>query len=112
MGLAEALLVLLGSSFGAALVNALSQAWQAKADRKAKKDDTDLATLAATAEGVKYLLYVEILRLGTQYIADGEVDFEDRRILNLMHHTYHDGLNGNGDLDGVMDLVNKLPLKL
>ena len=39
------------------------------------------------------------------------MDFDDRRILNLMHKSYHDGLGGNGDLDNVMNDVNRLPLK-
>ena len=36
---------------------------------------------------------------------------DDRRVLNEMHHCYHDGLGGNGDLDNLMQEVNKLPLK-
>lgn len=49
--------------------------------------------------------------LGQRYVADNEVDFDDRRILNQMHKSYHDDLGGNGDLDGLMKVVNALPLK-
>ena len=62
-------------------------------------------------EAMKFMLYDRIRYLGQAYIADKEIDFDDRRILNNMHHTYHDGLCGNGDLDTLMEEVNHLPLK-
>lgn len=95
-----------GSGFGA-LVAAIAAAIQARAARKEREENHD----DAVAEGVKYLLYVEILRLGKKFIADGKVDFDERRILNAMHSTYHNGLSGNGDLDNIMEAVNDLPLK-
>ncbi len=49
--------------------------------------------------------------LGQAYIAESEIDFDDRRILNDMHRSYHNGLGGNGDLDKLMEAVNDLPLK-
>ena len=49
--------------------------------------------------------------LGQKYIEAGEIDFDDRRILNAMHDSYHNGLGGNGDADVVMQEVNKLPLR-
>ena len=66
---------------------------------------------SALAKGLKVILLDRILYLGQRYIADGEVSFEDRRILHLMHDVYHDELNGNGDADLVMTAVDKLPLK-
>ena len=45
-----------------------------------------------------------------QYIEAGEVDFDQRRILREMHTVYHFGLQGNGDLDQLMEAVAKLPL--
>jgi len=57
-------------------------------------------------------LYDRIRFVALSYIEEGEVDFDDRRILNDMHRSYHVGLNGNGDLDELMKQVNKLPLKL
>lgn len=62
-------------------------------------------------EALKFILYDRIRYLGQAYIAEKEIDFDDRRILNNMHHTYHDGLCGNGDLDTLMAEVNRLPLK-
>ena len=102
-------------------------------NRKAKKEDkaeekeeyaqhqADLKTeerlssiekkIIAQNEAMKYVLYDRIRYLGQAYIADSEIDFDDRRILNNMHHSYHFGLGGNGDLDTLMDEVNHLPLK-
>lgn len=62
-------------------------------------------------EALKFILYDRIRYLGQAYIAEKEIDFDDRRILNNMHHTYHFGLCGNGDLDTLMEEVNHLPLK-
>lgn len=65
----------------------------------------------ALTEGMKYVLYDRIRFLAQEYISDGEVDFDDRRILGNMHRSYHGGLSGNGDLDILMREVNSLPLK-
>lgn len=65
----------------------------------------------AQSEALKFILYDRIRYLGQAYIADGEIDFDDRRILNEMHRSYHSGLDGNGDLDVLMREVDALPLK-
>lgn len=70
------------------------------------EDKTD-----AQSEALKYILYDRIRYLGQAYIAEEEIDFDDRRILNDMHRSYHSGLGGNGDLDVLMRDVNDLPLK-
>lgn len=67
--------------------------------------------IKAQSAALKYLLFDRIQYLGQAYIAAGEVDFDDRRRLNEMHHIYHFGLDGNGDLDILMESVNSLPLK-
>lgn len=67
--------------------------------------------LKAQSEAMKYVLYDRIRYLGQAYISEGEIDFDDRRILNDMHRSYHSGLCGNGDLDVLMQEVNHLPLK-
>ena len=72
------------------------------------------ALIAQIGEGIRQRRkrkYDRIRHLGQKYIADGSVDFDDRRILNQMHKSYHDGLGGNGDLDNIMGEVNKLPLR-
>lgn len=91
-------------------------------NRKAKKNDDaeldvkeELAALkmqnGVQSEALKYIMYDRIRFLGQAYIAEGEIDFDDRRILNSMHSVYHNGLKGNGDLDTLMGEVNTLKLK-
>lgn len=65
----------------------------------------------AQSEALKFILYDRIRYLGQAYIAEEEIDFDDRRILNEMHRSYHVGLHANGDLDNLMRDVNALPLK-
>ena len=65
----------------------------------------------AQSEALKLIMYDKIRYLGRAYIDDEEVDFDDRRILNAMHESYHTGLGGNGDLDLLMQEVRNLPLK-
>ena len=66
----------------------------------------------AQSEALRFIIYDRIRHIALAYIADGEVDFDDRRILNDMHRSYHHGLGGNGDLDNLMSQVNALPLKI
>ena len=71
----------------------------------------------ALVEAQRYVLYDRIRYLGQKYLAAGEVDMEDRRILHLLHAVYHGdethrGCGGNGDLDLLMKSVDKLPLKM
>lgn len=74
---------------------------------KAIEKKTDIQS-----EALKFIMYDRIRYLGQEYIAAKEIDFDDRRILNEMHHSYHNGLCGNGDLDTLMEEVNHLPLKI
>ena len=48
----------------------------------------------AQNEAMKYVLYDRSRFLGQAYIDAGEIDFDNRRILNNMHHSYHFGLLG------------------
>lgn len=72
---------------------------------KSLEDKVDLLM-----QGSKYIMYDRIRYLAMEYIMHGEVDFDDRRILNDMHGVYHRE-GGNGDLDNLMRDVNSLPLK-
>ncbi len=92
---------------------------EAKADYKQQQQDKKIEERLgvierrskAQSEALKFILYDRIRYLGQAYIAEGAIDFDDRRILNDMHHSYHYGLEANGDLDTLMDEVNHLPLK-
>lgn len=79
--------------------------------RKYEKADGQDRSNQVLKDGLKWMLYDRIRHLGQKYIANGAVDFDDRRILNEMHGCYHNGLGGNGDLDNLMRDVNALPLK-
>jgi len=68
--------------------------------------------LKAQGEGVRFLLYDKIKYLGQEYVKKNEVSFEDRKNLHKAHNVYHNGLHGNGDLDGIMKNVDDLPLKV
>lgn len=102
---------LLGGSAVAALINAIAEGIRQKRKRKYDKDDGKDRDNQALKDGLKWVLYDRIRHLGQKYISNGSVDFDDRRILNEMHKSYHDGLGGNGDLDNLMGEVNRLPLE-
>ena len=74
-----------------------------------EKDMEDKVNALVNAD--KYIMFDRIRYLGQKYVAEKEVDFDDRRILNQMHDVYHNELGGNGDLKELMDAVNALPLK-
>jgi hypothetical protein len=120
---------LLTGATAAAVVKLIDNLLQWFLTRKAKREDKEAAkkeeneksaeqrikdmeqSLNAVVEGQKYILLDRIRYLGCTYLKDGEVSFEDRRLLNMMHGVYHNGLGGNGDLDNLMEEVNDLPLK-
>jgi len=102
---------LLGGSAVAALINAIAEGVRQRRKRKYDTEDGRDKNEQALKEGLKWVLYDRIRFLGQRYICTGNVDFDDRRILNEMHKCYHEGLGGNGDLDVLMSQVNKLPLR-
>lgn len=105
-----ALVAGLAAILGAAIAQ-VGEGMRQKRKRKYDKADTRDKDLQALRDGLKWVLYDRVRYLGQKYICEGAVDFDDRRILNLMHKSYHDGLGGNGDLDVIMKAVNALPLK-
>ena len=117
------LTALISGGVGAAVVQLIRDHLSYKRDRKAKKEDREALNSEerlksiekktdAQSTALKFILYDRIRFLGQAYIDDGEIDFDDRRILRDMHRSYHDGLGGNGDLDILMKQVDALPLKL
>lgn len=129
----DILVAVLSGGAVVAVIEGIREALKWRRTRKAQKEDkaeakeeyqqkqADLKTeerleaiekkTDAQSEAIKYILYDRIRYLGQAYIAEAEIDFDDRRILNDMHHSYHFGLKGNGDLDTLMEEVNHLPLK-
>lgn len=117
------LTAVLTGGFAVSIVNLVRDIIMWKKNRKAAKEDKEeqkieerlkaIENITSTlASANKYILYDRIRFLGQAYIRDGEIDFDDRRILNDMHVVYHNGLGGNGDLDNLMKAVNSLPLKV
>lgn len=114
---------------GAAVIKLIDNVVQWHLQRKATKEDAKISDDKAEFKKIKQweknmedkvnalinadmLIMLDRIRyLGQRYVADNEVDFDDRRILNQMHKSYHDDLGGNGDLDELMKAVNALPLK-
>ena len=120
---------------GLALIEWARDSSKFKRERKAQKEDRmadkqdELKDLKATVEALskqqtetlnavealqgalKCVLLDRIMHLGQSFIADGSIDFDDRRRLREMHDSYHYGLKGNGDADAIMKAVDALPLK-
>lgn len=114
--------VLLGGTLGAAIINGINERKMLKMQHEYQKEEKAQTNVQdklkeietktdAQSEAIRYILYDRIRYLGQAYIAEKEVDFDDRRILRDMHRSYHNGLGGNGDLDKLMEAVDNLPLK-
>lgn len=120
---------LLTGAASAALIKLLDNVIQWKLARKAKKEDKAEEqqenvckanqlkidkleeAVQATITGQRYILLDRIRYLGLAYLRKGEISFDERRLLHQMHSVYHNSLNGNGDLDELMEEVDELPLK-
>lgn len=109
--------IFLCSATGAAIIKLIDGVVQWKLKQKEKKDDreekekSDLEKKVDNLQcGVMAMMLDRIQYLCKSYIKDGEVDFDDRKRLRLMHTAYHNN-GGNGDLDLLMQQVDELPLK-
>lgn len=126
----QLLAIILGSGVvGGATVKLIESVVMFRLNRKAAKEDNEAKTekeeetemaewqkaMTAKVDAVvmseKFLLLDKIQHLALKYIEAKEITFEQRRQLNEAHKVYHNGLGGNGDLDGPMKQVNALPLK-
>lgn len=107
----EILIAILGGSALAALINQFGEYIRARKTHEESTETKEDQDMKALKEAVKFLMLDRIKDLGQTYIKAKEIDFDDRRILHMMHDVYHNALEGNGDLDALMDEVNKLPLK-
>lgn len=117
---------LLKSAFGAGIVAGLFGIWQWRLNRKAQKEDKaadiNSASCAKRGEEISKLrdmvnalmvadrtiLYDRIKHLAKSYIKRNWISVEEYEDLKRMHQVYHDDLQGNGFLDGIMSDVNKL----
>ena len=120
----ELIIAFLGTGIGAGIMviaqMLLNRKWQKEDKKEAKKDRTEeiitkLDQLSADVKHVKAanksILSDRIKWLGTKYLDDGEIEFEDRRNLHDLHDAYHNHCGGNGDYDILMRDIDALPLK-
>ena len=129
----EIFVAVLSGGATVAIIDGIKEAIAWHRNRKAQKEDraedkeekkiedriasleTDVGEIkgltSALVDSQKNLLFDRVKCLCRAYIAEGEIDFDDLRGLNALHHSYHDRLGGNGDLDALMDQARKLPLK-
>ena len=107
----EIVIAILSGSALSALITQIGSYLSDRRKRKDSKEDSEDAKDAALRQGMKLLLADKLQYLGLKYIEEGEITFSNRKMLNEMHSTYHNGLGGNGDFDGLMKEVNDLPLK-
>ncbi len=107
----QILLAIVGGAAGAALINQVGESLRERRRRKVITEDRESSDMAVVKLALKWVLYDRIRFLGQAFLREGEIDFDDRRLLNEMHRCYHDGLGGNGDLNVLMEAVNNLPLR-
>lgn len=134
------LLCLLSSAFAAAVVSSIKEIIIWKLNRKAKiaddnqkkKEEEILALLKKHGDCIekleksiasqekrlnvylndyKLILKDKIKYLVFKYVEAGEISFDEKQAINHMWTTYHYDLEGNGDLDDVMQLLETVPFK-
>ena len=101
-----------------AVIGVAGQVIMSRMARHDKKEDQAEADKVETAKqvasirtAVMLLMLDKIKHLGLRFIADGSITYEDRSLLHRMHDNYHNELGGNGDLDQIMEDIDRLPLK-
>lgn len=131
----------LSSSLAVAIVNGAKEIWiwylnrKAKVDDDIKKDKKDdiqgqlddhQDRLQQILDSIKIIedklnisfnsdrviLKDRIKYIAQHYIKQGYITFEDRKALHEMWNIYHFDLEGNGDLDDVMEMIDELELRL
>lgn len=99
----ENIAIFLGGAFGAALVGLLQFLIRRRDERK--------ATDSSERKALRYLMLYIIQERAMKHIAENAITLDDRRRLIHWHDLYHDGLNGNGDADALMNQVMHLQIK-
>lgn len=105
------LLAVLSGGVGAAIISGITGYILARQQHTYSTRDRETEDIKALKTAMRYIMLDRIRELGGRYITEGSIDFDDRRLLNEMHNSYHNGLGGNGDLDVLMAAINNLPLK-
>jgi len=88
-----------------------SHSHEARMDETEKQVKEINASLQSMKYALRTILHDRIKYLARAYIANGAIDYHDWQDLIHMHEAYHDDLDGNGDLDHLMNAVKKIPMK-
>ena len=122
----EIIMDLLKSAFGAGIVAGLFGIWQWRLNRKAQTEDkaadakivncaargAEITQLQDTVDALvvanRMMLYDRIKHLAKTYIKRGYITVEEYEDLKRMHKVYHNEMNGNGFLDGLMNEIEEL----
>ena len=67
-------------------------------------------SIQTMVECQRYILYDRIRYLSLKYLAEGEIDIDDKTNLHNLHTAY-EKTGGNGDFKQMLPAVDKLPLK-
>ena len=100
-------IAIISGGIGAAIASGVMGIVLYKIKRRDEKDDAEDVVKAA----LKYLMLFVIRQQAMDFIRDGEITWEDRKMLHKWHELYRNKLGGNGDAKLLMDAVNALPLK-
>ena len=92
---------LLTGSVAAAVVTAIFSIVFYKIKRKDEKKDKE----SAVRRALRYIMLYIIQERCKDYIAAGEITVDELRSLHQWHDVYHNGLDGNGDADGLIHRV-------
>ena len=104
----EVILGILGSSAIAAIISGVFALLQNKQKTSFKSAEELQSTQGVLRDGLQQILYVQIKALCKEHIANGYIASNELEDLERMHKVYHDGLNGNGYLDDMMNAVKHL----
>ena len=97
----EVVLAIVLAILSSGALSALISGLFARSERKKRKD-------TGISAGVRMLLYDKIKYLCKEHISHGYIATHDLEDLCRMHKIYHEELDGNGFLDGLMSEVHKL----
>ncbi len=106
------LIAVLSTSVGAAVATGIMSIILYKLKRADSKSDEKEEKEDVTKTALRYMMLFIIRQQATEFIRDGKITWENRKMLHKWHDLYHNGLDGNGDADLLMGDINELPLDM
>lgn len=108
----EIVIAIASGGIGAAIATGIMSIILYKVKRADKKSDKKEESDDVIKTALRYLMLFIIRQQGTEFVRQKKITWEDRKMLHKWHDLYHNGLNGNGDADLLMNDVNELPLDM